>query len=165
MSIKNERMQRIFRYYRDQHGRSAADTRVVVEWAVKRGLLQMPRPVDPYDVLAHDMSSALREEMRVDPSTGLSYRVNHAVVGRDASGVQHTIWDDIDEAPRSHMQKAFTQRREQIVGDCFQLKVDVEHYNTHHRDERSIQMPLDFTADVAERMIVAEPISPDSGPN
>jgi hypothetical protein len=54
------------------------------------------------------------------------------------------------------MEKAFSQRREQIIGDCVQLKVDVDTYNSVkpsvHPD---VQLVLDFTEDVAEREIAA----------
>lgn len=55
-------------------------------------------------------------------------------------------------APHEHMERAFAQRREQIVGDCFQLKTDVDVYNSL-RDQRrpAIQLELAFAEDVAER--------------
>jgi hypothetical protein len=50
------------------------------------------------------------------------------------------------------MEKAFAQRREQIVRDCVQLKTDVDVYNDMNRGKQSeIQLILDFTDDVAER--------------
>jgi hypothetical protein len=50
------------------------------------------------------------------------------------------------------MERAFTQRREQIVGDNFQLKTDVDVYNDMHRGKRpEIQLVLDYNDDVAER--------------
>jgi hypothetical protein len=55
-------------------------------------------------------------------------------------------------APREHMQKAFTQRREQVVGDLVQLTTDVQVYNDMHKDAEPIQLILDFTYDVEERL-------------
>ncbi len=55
------------------------------------------------------------------------------------------------------MEKAFAQRRRQIVGDSYQLRLDVDHYNDSHPEEPKIQLILDFTDDVEER-IVAEGI-------
>jgi hypothetical protein len=50
------------------------------------------------------------------------------------------------------MEKAFAQRREQIIGDCLQLRTDVDVYNDLNRGKQpEIQMVLDFTEDVAER--------------
>ena len=52
------------------------------------------------------------------------------------------------------MQKAFNQRREQIVGDCLQLKTDVDVYNDLNIGKSPpIQLVLDFQDDVAEREI------------
>lgn len=48
--------------------------------------------------------------------------------------------------------RAFAQRRDQIIGDCCQLKADVDVYNDMNRGKLpSIQLILDFTDDVAER--------------
>ena len=65
-------------------------------------------------------------------------------------GRQFTLWADIDTAPRAHMERAFAQRRQQIVGDCYQLKTDVDCYNDSHPAEHPIQIILDFTKDVEE---------------
>jgi hypothetical protein len=48
------------------------------------------------------------------------------------------------------MERAFAQRREQIVSDCVQLKTNVDAYNDMS-GEPGIQMVLDFSEDVAER--------------
>lgn len=45
------------------------------------------------------------------------------------------------------------QRRQQIVGDCFQLKTDVDVYNGTNPSEQPIQVPLDFTLDVEEMQL------------
>ena len=64
--------------------------------------------------------------------------------------MQGTLWADIDTAPRPHMQKAFAQRRKQIVGDCVQLKTDVDVFNDKRPEDEPIALVLDFTDDVAE---------------
>ncbi len=48
------------------------------------------------------------------------------------------------------MVKAFSQRRKQIVGDCHQLKIDVDYYNGSKIAEKPIQLILDFTDDIDE---------------
>jgi len=53
-------------------------------------------------------------------------------------------------APREHMEVAFQQRRNQIVGDCRQLKRDVDSYNENNHDGTWIQMVFDFRQDLAE---------------
>jgi hypothetical protein len=145
---KNDRLQRAWRQYEDTHGRLAATAREVVEWGVRAGLLDLP-PVDPYDVLAEDMARALREEYATDKK-GRRYRVNHAV-RVTKGGVQYTFWAMLGYADRPHMQRAFIQRREQVVGDLVQLATDVEVYNDMNSEIEPIQLPLDFTHDVEER--------------
>jgi len=155
MSTKNERLQAIWHRYETERQHRPSSAREAVQWAVDEGLLRLPR-IDPYDVLAGDMADALREEIQTD-HRGRRYRVNHAV-RVTKGGVQYTFWAMMNYAPHEHMEKAFGQRREQIIGDCVQLRTDVDVYNEMIRGQRPpIQMPLDFTDDVAERMISAAP--------
>ena len=65
-------------------------------------------------------------------------------------GTREMIWDDIRTAPRDHMQISFQHRRHGIVGDCRQMKVDVDSYNDAHKDAEPIQIVFDFTMDLAE---------------
>ena len=98
------------------------------------------------------MAQALRAEYKTDPK-GRRYRVNHAV-RVSKSGVQYTFWATMGYTPHDHMEKAFGQRREQIVGDCTQLKTDVDVYNDMTKAGqvvRKVQLILNFTDDVAER--------------
>jgi len=96
------------------------------------------------------MGSALREEMATD-DTGRRYRVNlHVRISRE--GVQYNMWAQMGYAPHEHMEISFAQRREQVIGDCVQLKTDVDVYNRLNAGVRpAIQLVLDFTDDVAER--------------
>ena len=50
------------------------------------------------------------------------------------------------------MEKAFAQRREQIVGDCVQLRIDIDVYNDMDPTHPPVNLELDFTEDVAERL-------------
>lgn len=152
MTTKKEMHQRILRQYRQENGQEPVSAHAVADWAVKKGLIKPPPPVDPVARLADEFSKSWREEYRRDPETGRTYRANHAIKV-SAEGKQMTLWGDIDEQPRAFMQKAFTQRREQIVGDCLQLSLDCDHFNSKHPEEEPIQIPLDFTDDVAERKL------------
>ena len=148
MTTKNVAMQRAWHEYEKQNGQVPASAREASIWAVGNGLITLPE-IDPYDVLADEMARALREEYATDKK-GRRYRVNHAV-RVTKRGVQYTMWAILGSAPREHMQKAFIQRREQVVGDLVQLATDVEVYNDMHTDIAPIQLPLDFTYDVEER--------------
>ncbi len=97
---------------------------------------------------ADDLSKALREEYRVD-ANGRRYRAKHAV-RINSGGIQLSFWADIDTAPRVHMEKAFFQRRRNIVGGCYQLKTDVDYFNGKYSSNEPINLVLDFTMDVKE---------------
>jgi hypothetical protein len=153
MVTKNERLQAAWHRYEKIRKHAATGTREAVRWAVHEGLLDLPR-IDPYEVLAAQMAAALREETALN-DRGQRYRVNHAV-RITKGGVQHTLWAEMGLAPHEHMEKAFAQRREQIIGDCVQLKIDVDTYNRlKPQDRPSVQLILDFTEDVAERELAA----------
>ncbi len=53
------------------------------------------------------------------------------------------------------MQTAFQQRRQQIVGDCRQLKTDVDSYNENANPDTSIQMVFDFRQDLTELEVMS----------
>ena len=151
MATKTELLQQIWHKYDANHEHQPSSTREAVQWAVQEKLLELPE-IDPYDILAGQMSQALREEYATDEQ-GRRYRVNHAV-RITKSGVQYTFWAAMGYAPHDHMERAFGQRREQIIGDCVQLKTDVDAYNDMNRGKRpEIQTELNFTEDVAERQV------------
>ncbi len=144
-----ERLQRIWHQFDGDREHQPSSAREAIEWAVDKGLISLPQ-ADPLNVLAAQMSKALRDEYAED-ANGRRYRVNHAVrVSR--GGVQQTFWGVMGFASHDHMERAFTQRREQIVGDNLQLKTDVDVYNDQARGTRpEIKLILDYTDDVAER--------------
>lgn len=90
--------------------------------------------------------------MRRDVVTGRPYRANLAVTIHQGQGQQMTFWTDIDEAPRPVAQKAFVQRREQMIGDGLQLTFDVLHWNRVNPGDSQINMPMDFTDDIEWRI-------------
>jgi hypothetical protein len=148
MATYHERMQEIFRRYQTEVSAEPVDLEVVGAWAIKEKLWQ-PRPADVHAQFAEEMSSALREEYRTDPA-GRHYRAKHAV---RQPGKQLALWADIDTVPRPHLEVAFAQRRRQIVNDCHQLRVDVDHFNSVHPEEEPVQLILNFEDDVRERLI------------
>lgn len=142
-----EQMQKIWTDYESAGMPTPASSRDVAVWAVQQGLWK-PRPADIVTQCADDLSRALREEYRIDKN-GRRYRAKHAV-RINSGGAQMTLWADIDTAQRHYMEKAFSQRRQQIIGDCYQLKTDVDCYNNVRTAEAPIQLILDFTMDIKE---------------
>ena len=150
MASFNEQLQRVWHAYEKEHGYLPATAREACMWGVAQRMIAAPE-YDPYDRLSEDMSRALRGEYATD-RMGRRYRKNHAV-RVTKGGVQYTMWAILGHSAREHMHKAFVQRREQIVGDCFQLSTDVDVYNDLHKDQEPIQIPLDFRDDVEERKL------------
>lgn len=94
------------------------------------------------------------EEYITDPQ-GRTVRAKHAARVEDANGKQTTLWADIRTAPRKHMETAFRQRRGQILGECRQLKSDVDSYNQNALTSNPIPMSFNFTYDLAEMEAIA----------
>jgi len=149
----DQKMQEIFRRYQEEVSADPVDLKEVGAWAMAKGLWA-PRPVDMQSRFAAEMAEALAEEYRTDKA-GRRYRSKLAVTTRQGS-----LWGDIDTAPRSHVVKNVGQRRRQIVGNCYQLRVDVGHYNEDHPKEDPLQLVLNFEDDVTE-MLVADGIIKD----
>jgi len=125
------------------------DPHSVAEWAYGNGL-HKPSFKTVIDAIAADIAQVFREEYRVD-SHGRRYRAKHAATEKRGNKTL-SLWADLDDpnAPHGHFVKSFAQRRQQIVGDCLQLKTDVDVYNEKRCSAEPIQMPLDFTLDVME---------------
>ena len=96
-----------------------------------------------------DNSRAFREQYHTDPQ-GRAVRTYHAATSRHGDS-QQVFWADMRTAPLEHMEAAFLQRREQIVGDCSQLKRDVDSFNDNNIYGAKYQLTLDFGPDVDER--------------
>lgn len=137
------------RYQTEVGGDGLLDPHLVAEWAYKNGL-HKPSVRTIVDAIATDISQVFREEYRTD-EIGQRYRAKHAVRSKQG-GKSMSLWADMDDerAPRGHFVRSFAQRRQQIVGDCFQLKTDVDVYNAKDTSQKPIQMPLDFAYDVEE---------------
>jgi hypothetical protein len=133
------------RYFSDHDG--SATARDIAAWAIGIGLWA-PQPGSVIEQCAEELSRAMREEYITDPQ-GREVRAKHAARVRE-NGKQCTLWADIRTASPEHMERAFGQRRKQILGDCRQLKSDVDSYNDNRQPENPIQVVFDFTLDLTE---------------
>jgi hypothetical protein len=140
-------MQNIVSRYRMAKQPWPATSRTIAEWAIREGLWELPASA-ALARCAEDISRAMREEYITDRQ-GNRVRIKHPVA-ITVRGEQMVLWDDMRTAPRAHMKMSFQQRRQQIVGDCRQLKIDVDYYNSRNPTEEPIQMVFDFTMDLAE---------------
>jgi len=133
----------------------------VAAWAVRQGLYQ-PRPRDVVQMCKEELAESLRQVKRID-SKGRKYRAKRCV-RTNVGGAQLTLWADADTAPRSFMEKSIAQTRKAVADDCFQLKMDVDHFNDERGRDQPIKLVLNFTEDVAE-MEAAERAEKKKGPD
>lgn len=147
MSTKTEQNQQIVQQYIKAGKPWPASKRDIAAWAIATGEWS-PSRASLIAQCADELGRAMREEVITDPQ-GRRVRAKHAATFGSGSE-QRTLWADIRTAPRDHMATAFQQRRRAIVGDCRQLKLDVDSYNENVRPSEPIQLAFDFTEDLAE---------------
>ena len=142
----------IERYKQEVGNDGLLDAHQLAEWAYKNGL-HKPTVRTVIDAIAADIAQVFREEYRTSES-GQRYRAKHATTQKSGHKTL-ALWADLDDphAPHEHFLKSFAQRRQQIVGDCFQLKTDADVYNDHRKPRELIQIVLDFSLDVEELQI------------
>lgn len=145
-------MQNLANEFYKTTGRTTASTREMARWAITTGKWQRHEDA-ALKQCATDFADALREDYETD-SQGRRVRVKHAATIK-RGGKSITLWGTMS-AGREFMEAAFKGRRNQIVGDCFQLKQDVDSYNDNHNEGEAIQLPLDFTPDVEELEEIAK---------
>lgn len=147
---KLERRHEIIRHFRETKKNRPATAIEIADWALNNGLWR-PHPVDLRKQLAEELSRAMRDEYFTDPQ-GRRVRANHAA-REEVDGEARTLWADMrDKSPRTrkHMEIACQNRRNGIVGDCRQLKTDIDSYNENYNPGEPIQYCFDFTDDLAE---------------
>ena len=133
--------------YRAGGGRWPATVKEMASWAISSDRWK-PQRDSLVGQLAEQLSRAMREEYFVDEQ-GRTVRTKHAARVM-LHGEQMVLWADVRSADRGHMEIAFQQRRQQIVGDCRQLKRDVDSYNDNANPGNPIQTVFNFTEDLAE---------------
>ena len=149
---KTEMLQEVVEAYRRKHKTTSVNLQEVAAWAVHEKVHE-PERRSTIKILARELQAALREAFFTDPQ-GRRVRRNHAQRlwedVTDGKHVQRVFWHDIRVATRPQMQAAFQQRRQGVVMDCRQLKLDVDSYNDNFNKSVPIQMVFDFTEDLEE---------------
>lgn len=129
-------------------GKVAATTKEMARWALRTGKWQRHEDA-ALRQCAQDFADAMREDYVTDPKTGRRYRRKH-VAPVERSGKSEMLWADMATAGREFMESAFRLRRNQVVGDLFQLKQDVDTFNENFNKGERIQLPLNFEPDIDE---------------
>jgi hypothetical protein len=146
-SVYHRQLQKIVEQYRASGNPWPASTRVMASWAIKNRQWEM-NATDVINRCADDLARAMREEYYRDPQ-GRRVRAKHCAKV-PVNGEQMTMWDDGRTASRDFMAIATQNRRQGIVHDCRQLKVDVDSFNDNRSPDDPIKLVLDFTFDVEE---------------
>lgn len=147
MASKSEHLQDLVLRYREAGQPWPAKTRDVAKWALETKNWA-PHPFAILNQCAEEISRALRDEYALDEQ-GRKVRTKHVATYVDGDD-QYALWDDIKTASPQHMRLAFQQRRQQIVGDCKQLKNDVDSYNENRSPITPIQVVFNFELDLEE---------------
>ena len=149
MPTYSKQLQDVVHAYMESGQAWPASTHDIAKWAVNKGLWR-PQPSAVIDQCANQLAKAMREEHIIDPQ-GRLVRAKH-VAKMERNGEQVALWEDIRTASRQHMEIALKQRRQQIVGDCKQLKTDMDSFNENRNPGKPIQMVFDFTLDLEESL-------------
>lgn len=148
MATKNQQLVEILNRYISEVNDEPASMDEVADWVLREGLFK-PDPMDVRKMCREALANAARSEKRFDGKRW--HRAKHSV-RTSIGGVQLSLWADIDlNASRSFMEKSIAQRRRGVADDCFQMKMDVDHFNEVNSDKAPIPLVLDFTDDVLER--------------
>jgi len=143
-----EQLQEIVNKYIKAGGPWPAEKRAIAAWAVQTDLWK-PHPSKLISQCAEEIGEAMRQEHFLDKQ-GRSVRAKHAARVKDKNGKQITLWGDMRTEPPKFMAISFQQRRQLILGECHQLKIDVDSYNQNRNSGEPIQVIFNFTTDLAE---------------
>jgi hypothetical protein len=146
MAKFNEQLLRIVEDYRAAGQPWPASAEQMAEWAVANDRYELTRGM-AVSQCKEKIARAMRME-HVRDKRGRSVRKYYAARIRE-NGQLVMRWDDWN-AERPFMQIAVANRRNQILGECRQLKSDVESYNDRKCPEEPIQVEFDFSVDLEE---------------
>lgn len=145
-----KQLQQLIAYYRIMTGETELDPKKIAEFALEHGA-ELPKPKDPLEMLAREISVAAREDLRRDEKTGRPYRAYHSLPITHPDGQVSFVFVDMDDATRPQMHRSLTKRREQMVGDAVHLVYDADRWNFQNPGLEPIEVALDFGPDVSWR--------------
>jgi hypothetical protein len=146
MASLNEQIVKIVEEYRSAENPWPASKLEIAEWAVKNDRYQITRGI-AISQAAERIGRAMGLE-HVRDRKGRSVRRYYAARVRE-NGQLVMKWDDWD-APRPFMEVAAANRRNQILGECRQLKTDMDSYSDWRSPEEPIQIDFNFNIDLEE---------------
>jgi hypothetical protein len=145
MANFNEQLVRIVEDYRNSGQTWPASAEQMAEWAVANDRYELTRGM-AISQCKEKIARAMRLE-HVRDRKGRSVRQYYAARIRE-NGQLVMKWDDWNAGP--FMEVATANRRNQILGECRQLKNDVDSYNDRRCPDQPIQVEFNFTVDLEE---------------
>ena len=149
---KTETLLDIVEEYRESGETWPATAKNIASWAVRNKKWDSPRKA-VIDQCASELADAMREEIFTDPQNR-RVRKKHAMriqkLLPDGTYRQLHLWIDMTDSSRTELHIAFQQERSQVLGNCRQLKTDIDSFNESFNSEAPIQMSFDFNPDLAE---------------
>jgi hypothetical protein len=142
-----EQNQKIVAKYRESGQVWPATAVDIARWAISKKLWDI-HPARVVRQCADQIAEAMRQEYITDPQ-GRRVRVKH-VAPYEEKGQMLLKWDDMRSASHGHMSTSFAYKRQLIVSDCRQLKLEIDSYNENYNTGRPIQGIFDFTDDMTE---------------
>ena len=131
---KIEANQDIVNDYIDDGQPWPAERRTIAAWAIRKRRWQ-PSQKEMIDRCAQELAEAMRAEMEMDPQ-GRTVRAKHCalITERDEAGnkVQKRLWFDRSSSTPELMRLALQQRRRKVLGECKQLRKDLDSYNDNN---------------------------------
>lgn len=146
MATLNDQLMQIVDDYRATGNVWPPKREEIAEWAVANDKYQLTRGMAVAQC-AERIARAMRLE-HIKDRKGRSVRKYYAARLRE-SGQMVIRWDDWN-ADRPFMEVSTANRRNQILGECRQLKDDVDSYNERKSPDRPIQVEFNFNVDLEE---------------
>jgi len=141
---KREQLLRIRDEYRAAHDNAPATSREMADWAVANGKYKLPT-----HATERRCAEELADAMRLDLMTvdgGRRVRTMHAWPASN----QRTLWDHITTISRPNMELSVAGKRNGILGELKQVKIDLDFFNELHADEPPVQFAFNFEPDLAD---------------
>jgi hypothetical protein len=133
-------------FYRETREVAATKTEMA-QWAISTGRWNRHEEA-ALKQCAEDFAQAMRKDYETDPQ-GRRVRTKYAASIHE-DGRLVTKWGDRKRVSPEFAEVSIKQRRNQIVGDVYQLKQDRDSYVENCNGGRQIPLPLDFTPDIEE---------------
>lgn len=146
MATLNDQILQIVEDYRAAGNPWPASKLEIGEWAVANSRYQLTRGMAVAQA-AERIGRAMGLE-HVKDKKGRSVRKYYAAHIRE-NGQLVMKWDDLN-APKPFMEVAAANRRNHILGECLQLKTDMDSYSERKCPDAPIQIDFNFNIDLEE---------------